>query len=189
MVGSPKAMLSTTFAVLRPTPGSSSSASRERGTWPPCSAISFCDSATTFLALVRNSPMVLTSSRTRSSPSAAIFAGVSASANSAGVALLTPASVACADSTTATSSVNGLMCRSSPFGSGLAAWKRRNTSSICTALSGATAPSAAFTSAPACLPRGLTLAALPLRALVGAFLTEGLRTCDLRAVFFAMFPV
>ena len=37
------------------------------------------------------------------------------------VALLTPASVACADSTTATSSVKGLRCSSSPFGSGLAA--------------------------------------------------------------------
>ena len=64
--------------------------------------------------------MVLIRSRTRSSPSAAIFSGVSASANSAGVALLTPASVACAESTTATSSVNGLTCWSSPFGSGLA---------------------------------------------------------------------
>ena len=63
--------------------------------------------------------MVLMRSRTRSSPSATIFSGVSASANSAGVALLTPASVACADSTTATSSVNGLTCCSSPFGSGI----------------------------------------------------------------------
>ena len=35
IVGSPKAMLSTTLAVLRPTPGSASSASRERGTWLP----------------------------------------------------------------------------------------------------------------------------------------------------------
>ena len=108
MVGSPKAMLSTTFAVLRPTPGSASSASRVRGTSPPCSATSFCDSATTFFALVRKRPMVLIRSCTRASPSAAILAGVSAAANSAGVALLTPASVACADSTTATSSVNGL---------------------------------------------------------------------------------
>ena len=78
------------------------------------------DSATTFLALVRNRPMVLISSRTLSSPSAAILAGVSAKANSAGVALLTPASVACAESTTATSSVNGLTCSSSLCGSGLA---------------------------------------------------------------------
>ena len=105
MVGSPNAMLSTTLAVLRPTPGSASSASRERGTSPPCSAISFCESATTFFALVRNRPMVLIRSRTLSSPSATIFSGVGPAANSAGVALLTPASVACADSTTATSSV------------------------------------------------------------------------------------
>ncbi len=79
------------------------------------------DSATTFFALVRNRPMVLIRSRTLASPSAAILAGVSASANNAGVALLTPASVACADSTTATSSVNGLTYFSSVFGSGLAA--------------------------------------------------------------------
>src|SRR5437763_10793459 len=74
------------------------------------------------------------SSRTRASPSATIFSGVSAAANSAGVALLTPASVACADSTTATSSVYGLMCCSSPRGSGLALWKRRKASSVSAAL-------------------------------------------------------
>ena len=45
-------------------------------------------------------------------------AGVSASANRAGVALLTPTSVACADSTTATSRVNGLMNSSSVCGIG-----------------------------------------------------------------------
>ena len=39
MVGSPKAMFSTTLAVLRPTPGSASSASRSRGTSPPCCSI------------------------------------------------------------------------------------------------------------------------------------------------------
>ena len=41
----------------------------------------------------------------RSSPSASIFAGVSATGNSASVARFTPLSVACADSATATSSV------------------------------------------------------------------------------------
>src|ERR1043165_6971825 len=46
-------------------------------------------------------------SRTFSSPSAAIFSGVSAAANNAGVALLTPASVACAHSTTAARSREG----------------------------------------------------------------------------------
>src|SRR3954464_5392915 len=73
--------------------------------------------------------MVLIRSRILSSPSAAIVSGVSAAANSAGVALLTPASVACADSTTATSSVNGLTYCSSVFGAGLACRKRRNASS------------------------------------------------------------
>ena len=109
MVGSPKAVLSTTLAVLRPTPGSVSSASRVRGTSPPYSATSFRDSATRFFALVRKRPMVRMMSVIAGSPSATIFSGVSALANSAGVALLTPASVACADSTTATSSVNGLV--------------------------------------------------------------------------------
>jgi hypothetical protein len=53
MVSSPKATLSTTFAVLRPTPGSASSASRVRGTSPPCRSSSTCESATTFFALPR----------------------------------------------------------------------------------------------------------------------------------------
>src|SRR6202162_4861893 len=78
--------------------------------------------------------MVLMRSRTLASPSATIFSGVSAAANSAGVALLTPASVACAESTTATSKVNGLTYCSSPLGSGLAAAKRRNASSTSAAV-------------------------------------------------------
>src|SRR6266436_2104239 len=72
--------------------------------------------------------MVLMYSRTFSSPSASILCGVSATANSARVALLTPASVACADRTTATSRVSGLRCSSSPFGSGLALRKRLKAS-------------------------------------------------------------
>ena len=63
-----------------------------------------------------------------SSPSASIFCGVSATANSAGVALLTPASVACAESTTATSRVKALTCSSSPLGSGRCTEKRRKIS-------------------------------------------------------------
>ena len=63
--------------------------------------------------------MVLIRSVILSTPSSTIFSGVSASLNSAGVALLTPASVACADSTTATSRVKGLVATSSPLGSGL----------------------------------------------------------------------
>src|ERR1700723_3095201 len=74
--------------------------------------------------------MVLINSVTRSSPRATIFSGVSAIANNAGVALFTPASVACADSTTATSSVKGLMYLSSPFGVGLAAARRSKIASV-----------------------------------------------------------
>ena len=83
----------------------------------------------TFFALVRKRPIDLMSSRTRSSPSASIFSGVSASAKSFGVALLTPASVACAESTTATRKVKALSETSSPFGSGSRASKRANISS------------------------------------------------------------
>jgi len=113
--------------------------------------------------------MVLINSRTRSSPSATIFCGVSASANSAGVALLTPASVACADSTTATNSVNGLMCCNSPLGSGLALAKRRNASSTCALVQGLSAQDFA----------AAALRVFPLRAFAS----------DFRADFFAMRPV
>ena len=50
-------------------------------------AINICDSAMTFFALLRYSPMLLINSRTRSSPSATIFSGVSASGNRLRVAL------------------------------------------------------------------------------------------------------
>src|SRR5438552_7298928 len=72
--------------------------------------------------------MVLICSRTCSSPSSTIFCGVSARSNNFRVALLTPASVAWAESTTATSSVYGLRCSSSPLGSGLALLKRAKAS-------------------------------------------------------------
>src|SRR5665213_65527 len=56
---------------------------------------------------------------------------LSAQATDTGVNKATPVSVAWAESTTATSSVNGLTYLSSVLGSGLAALKRRNISSIC----------------------------------------------------------
>jgi hypothetical protein len=58
MVGWPKAVLRTTLAVLRPTPGKASSASRDSGTSPPCSSIRMRQVSMTFLALVRYRPMV-----------------------------------------------------------------------------------------------------------------------------------
>ncbi len=108
MVGSPKATLRTTLAVLRPTPGRDSRSSRRRGTSPPCFSTSVRAMRMMFFDLVLNRPMVRMESRSRGSPSFSIFSGVSATANRRRVALLTPTSVACADSTTATSRVNGL---------------------------------------------------------------------------------
>src|SRR5689334_16921282 len=98
-------------------------------------------------------------SRTFSSPSATIFSGVSAAANSAGVALLTPASVAWADSTTATSRVNGLTYCSSPRGSALAAAKRRNASVTSSGVQGLMAPLALVLPAGFALAFAATLAA------------------------------
>ena len=103
MVASPKATFITTFAVLRPTPGSASSSAWVCGTWPPWRSSSRWLSAITFLALVRNRPIVLMCSISFFSPNATISAGVLMSLNNGPVARLTPTSVACADSTTATS--------------------------------------------------------------------------------------
>jgi len=61
-------------------------------------------SAMTFLALVLNSPMVLIASRSRSSPKSTICFGVLMRAKRGRQAMLTLASVAWAERTTATSS-------------------------------------------------------------------------------------
>ena len=121
IAGSRNQVLSTTFAVLRPTPGRLSSAARDDGTSPPNRSTRIAESFITCRALLRKSPMVRMCSISRSSPSASIFAGVSATLKSASVARLTPLSVACADSATATSRVKALVCASSPLGSGSAA--------------------------------------------------------------------
>ncbi len=58
MVGQPNAVLSTTFAVLRPTPGKASSAARSSGTSPPCCSSRIRQVLMTFSALLLNRPMV-----------------------------------------------------------------------------------------------------------------------------------
>src|SRR5260221_8901114 len=115
--------------------------------------------------------MVLMYSRTFSSPSASIFSGVSATANSARVARLTPASVACADSTTATRSVKGLRCSSSPFGSGLAFWKRLKTSRTSSGVQGFVALGFAALELAALELTAFELAALGFDLSFGAFFT------------------
>ena len=59
----------------------------------------------TFFALFRYRPMEAMKGTSPASPSSSIFAGVSATANSLSVALLTATSVAWADRATATTSV------------------------------------------------------------------------------------
>ncbi|MND03073.1 hypothetical protein D3C83_227210 [compost metagenome] len=58
IVGSAKAMFITTFAVLRPTPGSVTSVSRSRGTSLPCRSTSSRLISITFLAFALNRPIV-----------------------------------------------------------------------------------------------------------------------------------
>ena len=107
MVASPNAVFRTTFAVLRPTPGSASKASRVLGTSPPCCVTNAWHVAMMFFALLLNRPMVLMKGVRPATPNASMAAGVWAARNSAGVALLTPLSVACADRITAINSSNG----------------------------------------------------------------------------------
>src|SRR5947209_7218512 len=107
----PNAWLSTTEAVLWPTPGSASRASSVRGTSPPCSAARIAERRLRFFALVSARPMRRISRLISSTGRAARAAGVGARAKRAGVTSLTSLSVVWAESTTATSSVNGSWCR------------------------------------------------------------------------------
>src|SRR5207244_1694269 len=87
MVGSPNATFSTTLAVLRPTPGNLSKASRSRGTTPPCCSTSMRDSATMLRALVRKRPIVRISSVMRAPPRRALSSPImSATLDAAGPA-------------------------------------------------------------------------------------------------------
>jgi hypothetical protein len=109
IVGSPKAVFSTTLAVLRPTPGRASSASRVAR---HLAAVLLDEEAAGRDHVLRlgveqadRGDVALQPS----SPSARICAGVFATGYSLRVALLTPTSVACADRITATSSSNGVV--------------------------------------------------------------------------------
>ena len=123
IVACPKAEFSTTFAVLRPTPGRASSASRVRGTWPPCSVTSIWQVCSRCLALLWYRPMVLMKPSRPSSPKSRIPCGVFATAYSLRVALLTLTSVACAESKTAVNNSNTLVYSNSVTGCGFAAFK------------------------------------------------------------------
>ncbi len=68
MVGQPKAVFSTTLAVLRPTPGSASSAALSSGTSPLCCSNRMRQVLMTFSALLLNRPIVLIYDFTPSTP-------------------------------------------------------------------------------------------------------------------------
>ena len=96
--GSPNACAMTTLAVLWPTPGSSSSAARSRGTSPPCAATSTLAIACRFFALLPREPARADERQDLRAPSSSPSrARRVRAANSAGVTRLTRASVHCAD--------------------------------------------------------------------------------------------
>jgi hypothetical protein len=97
-----------TFAVFRPTPGSSTSASSVAGTSPAWRSWSAAETPSRLFALLRKKPVVFTSSSTSSRFAAASAAGVGYVANSFGVTMLTRLSVHCALRIVATSSWNGV---------------------------------------------------------------------------------
>jgi hypothetical protein len=91
--GTPKACAISTDAVLWPTPGNASSASKLAGTSPPWRSTSNCAIACRFFAFVGARPISRMYSRITSTGRAAIAAGVGAASKSAGVTSLTFLSV------------------------------------------------------------------------------------------------
>ena len=118
IVGSPKAVLRMTLAVFLPTPGSASSSSRVCGTSPPYVSRRIAQVSNMFFALALNRPIVRMYSIRPASPRERIWSGVRARLNRTAVAALTETSVACAESTTDTSSSNGVWYLSSVVGFG-----------------------------------------------------------------------
>jgi hypothetical protein len=116
--GTPKACAMTTLAVLWPTPGRRSRASRSAGTRPPCSTTSCRDRPEIAFAFCGASPHERIAEWISSTGNRAMASGVRAFAKSPGVTLLTRSSVHCAESSTATSSVNASSCASGTAGSG-----------------------------------------------------------------------
>ena len=107
-----------------------SSASRARGTSPPKSSISCPRQRDHMLRLGAVKPDRLDHLAQFFLAERQHFLRRIGDGEERAVALLTPASVACADSTTATSRVKGFTYSSSPLGTGSASAKRRKISSI-----------------------------------------------------------
>ena len=97
----------TTPAVLCPTPGRASKASKFAGTLPSCRSSKSSARRFTFFALLLARPQVLMHSRMSATDRRAIFCGVGPISKSAGVTKFTRLSVHCAERRTATSRVKG----------------------------------------------------------------------------------
>ncbi len=116
--GTPNAFPSTTFAVLRPTPGRETRSSRRAGTSPSNRSTSAWPIPMTDWALARKKPVGrrISSSSARSADAYAAASGYRA--KSAGVVRFTRLSVVWAERTVATSSSSGVVKSSSQCASG-----------------------------------------------------------------------
>src|SRR5215467_7130860 len=122
MAGIPKALPSTTLAVLRPTPGSSTSSSTVRGTTPPWSSTSACPMPMSDLALALKKPVEWISVSRVEGRARAKSSAVRYRVKSVRVTALTRSSVHCADRIVAARSSRGVVKSSSipAFGYALA---------------------------------------------------------------------
>ena len=99
----------TTEAVLWPTPGRASRAVKSAGTSPPCFSTRMELSFEMAADFVGESPQGRMMAKISSTGMWRIFSAVSARAKRAGVTWLTRRSVHCAERSTATSKVKGLL--------------------------------------------------------------------------------
>src|SRR5690606_16170380 len=130
----PKPTPSTTFAVFRPTPGSSTSSSRVFGTSPPCRSTSACAIPFSDFALFRKKFTWRIVSSISSRGASASACGVGYRAKSPGVTRFTIASVHCAESTVAATSWYASSWSSEQRLSGYASARRSRSRSVRSAL-------------------------------------------------------
>ncbi|RPK90681.1 hypothetical protein EES47_07935 [Streptomyces sp. ADI98-12] len=116
--GTPKALPSTTKAVLRPTPGSETRSSSLPGTSPSNRSRRAAERPSSERALARKNPVGRMISSSSSGGAAARSSGVGYFAKSAGVVWFTLRSVVCAESTVATSNWKGFSKSSSGWAYG-----------------------------------------------------------------------
>src|SRR6266571_6424754 len=126
----PKATPSTTFAVVRATPGSFNNSSMAAGTFPPYSSAMIRLAALMLFALFRKKPLEWIIASSSAVPALANCSAVRYFLKRAGVMRFTILSVLCAERMVATRSWSGFSWSSAHFASGYAICSR---SKICSA--------------------------------------------------------